>query len=77
MIVYSKDVYAGDKFFPAGKYDDIFDVDIGSGEIKKIPFNINDNPAEVALKFCERESKVIWILINWLFTPFLLNSRYQ
>lgn len=36
--------YEGDKYFPAGNYDYIFDVDDDSGAPKVIPFNDGDNP---------------------------------
>ena len=40
--------YHGDKFFPEGNYDYIFDVEDDSGVPKVIPFNDGDNPLEAA-----------------------------
>jgi phospholipase A-2-activating protein len=36
--------YPGDKYFNAGTYDYLFDVDDESGIPKVIPFNDGDNP---------------------------------
>jgi len=36
--------YPGDKYFEAGNYDYIFDVDDSSGAPKVIPFNDGGNP---------------------------------
>jgi phospholipase A-2-activating protein len=47
--------YEGDRFFPAGEYDYIFEIDDESGISKKIPFNNGDNPLESAEKFIARE----------------------
>lgn len=46
--------YPGDKFFEAGNYDYIFDVDDESGVPKVIPFNDGGNPLEAAEKYCKR-----------------------
>lgn len=40
--------YPGDKYFEAGNYDYIFDVDDESGVPKAIPFNDGANPMEAA-----------------------------
>lgn len=47
--------YQGDKYFEAGNYDYIFDVDDESGMPKCIPFNDGANPMEAAEKYCKRE----------------------
>lgn len=47
--------YEGDKYFEAGNYDYIFDVDDESGMPKYIPFNDGANPMEAAEKYCKRE----------------------
>lgn len=48
--------YHGDRFFPKGEYDYIFDVDLAEGAPKaKLPFNEGDNPLVVAEKFLTRE----------------------
>lgn len=51
----STSVYEGDRFWPAGEYDYIFEVDDESGISKKIPYNNGDNPLESAEKFIARE----------------------
>ena len=48
-------IYEGDKHFPAGEYDYIFDVDI-AGDYKKLPFNFDGNKLVAAEKFCRREN---------------------
>ena len=40
--------YNGDKYFEAGEYDHIFDVEDDSGIRKLIPFNDGGNPLEAA-----------------------------
>lgn len=47
--------YPGDKYFDAGEYDYIFDVDDESGVPKTIPFNDGANALEAAEKYCMRE----------------------
>lgn len=47
--------YEGDKWFPAGEYDYVFEVEDESGFPKKLPFNEDDNPLVVAEKYCIRE----------------------
>mgnify|MGYP002622575587 CR=1 FL=1 len=47
--------YEGDKYFPQGEYDYIFEVDDESKIPKRLPFNNGDNPLEVAEKFIARE----------------------
>lgn len=32
-------MYEGDFMFKAGEYDHIFDVDLGDGMMRKLPFN--------------------------------------
>lgn len=49
-----KKYYSGDRFFPAGNYDYIFDVDL-EGRPLKLPFNKGDNVLIAAEKFCNRE----------------------
>jgi phospholipase A-2-activating protein len=41
--------------FPAGEYDHIFDVDIGDGMNRKLPFNNGANIIEASDKFLARE----------------------
>ena len=48
-------VYEGDRLFQAGEYDHIFDVDLGDGMIRKLPFDNGANPLEAADKFVVRE----------------------
>mmetsp|Transcript_37553 Transcript_37553/g.57529 ORF Transcript_37553/g.57529 Transcript_37553/m.57529 type:complete len:94 (+) Transcript_37553:1061-1342(+) len=36
-------VYPGDQMFPAGEYDHIFDVELGDGIMRKLPFNNGGN----------------------------------
>lgn len=50
-----KKYYEGDKFFPKGEYDYIFNVEDDYGQNKLLPFNEGDNPMEVADKYCARE----------------------
>lgn len=48
--------YHGDRFFPKGEYDYVFDVDIAEGAPKsKLPYNEGENPLVVAEKFLTRE----------------------
>lgn len=48
--------FVGDRFFPAGEYDYVFDVDIADGAVKpQMPYNEGDNPMVVAEKFLARE----------------------
>ena len=49
-------VYEGDRMFPAGEYDNIFDVDLGDGIMRKLPFDNGSNPLIAADKFILRES---------------------
>lgn len=51
----AKKQYDGDKYFAAGEYDYIFDVEDESGVSKRIPFNDGDSHMEAAEKFCLRE----------------------
>lgn len=51
-----KSHYHGDKFFPKGEYDYVFDVDVGDDAPKaKLPYNEGDNSLVVAEKFLTRE----------------------
>ncbi|EGR28845.1 phospholipase a2 activating, putative [Ichthyophthirius multifiliis] len=52
---FQKKLYEGDSVFPKGNYDYIFQVEDDSGFQKKLPFNNNDNPLEIAEKYCVRE----------------------
>ena len=47
--------YGGDQMFPAGEYDHIFDVELGDGIMRKLPFNNGGKVMEAAEKFCVRE----------------------
>lgn len=47
--------YPGDRFFPAGEYEYVFDVDLGNGDVRKLPYNNWENPLEVAEKFLTKE----------------------
>jgi phospholipase A-2-activating protein len=47
--------YPGDQLFAAGEYDHVFDVEIGDGVMRKLPFNNGANCLEAADKFCSRE----------------------
>ena len=47
--------YEGDRMFPAGQYDHIFDVDLGDGVLRKLPFDNGQNALEAADKFILRE----------------------
>lgn len=47
--------YGGDNLFEAGEYDHIFDVELGDGIMRKLPFNNGANRDEAASKFCHRE----------------------
>eukprot|EP00933_Yihiella_yeosuensis_P068781 TRINITY_DN7476_c0_g1_i4.p1 TRINITY_DN7476_c0_g1~~TRINITY_DN7476_c0_g1_i4.p1 ORF type:complete len:539 (-),score=136.45 TRINITY_DN7476_c0_g1_i4:278-1654(-) len=50
-----KKFYDGDPVFPRGEYDFVFDVDMGGGEMRKLPYNKEQNPMLVAEAFCARE----------------------
>jgi phospholipase A-2-activating protein len=41
--------------FPAGNYDHVFDVDLGDGIMRKLPFDNGQNPLVSADKFILRE----------------------
>jgi len=43
--------YEGDRLFEAGEYDHVFDVEIGDGVMRKLPFNNGGNSDEAANKF--------------------------
>ena len=47
--------YEGDQYFEPGEYDHIFDVELGDGLMRKIPFNNGGNLLEASDKFCARE----------------------
>ena len=47
--------YPGDQLFPAGEYDHVFDVELGDGVMRKLPFNNGGNFLDSADKFCVRE----------------------
>ena len=47
--------YPGDALFKAGEYDHIFDVELGDGIMRKLPFNNGANSLEAADKFISRE----------------------
>lgn len=47
--------YAGDALFDAGEYDHVFDVELGDGVMRKLPFNNGANNLEASEKFCVRE----------------------
>ena len=48
-------IYEGDRLFVQGEYDHIFDVDLGDGIMRKLPFDNGSNPLESADKFILRE----------------------
>ena len=48
--------YEGDPLFPAAEYDHIFDVELGDGIMRKLPFNNGASFLESADKFCSREN---------------------
>lgn len=50
-----KKKYEGDRFFPAGEYDYIFNVQDDSGINKRLPFNEGENSLVAAEKFLARE----------------------
>jgi hypothetical protein len=50
-----KKFFTGDSHFSEGFYNHIFDVELGDGIIRKIPFNNNGNYFETAHKFLSRE----------------------
>jgi phospholipase A-2-activating protein len=49
-------VYEGDRLFEAGEYDHIFDIDLGDGLMRKLPYDNGGNAQEAADKFIVRES---------------------
>ncbi|CAC9699236.1 polyubiquitin binding protein, putative [Plasmodium sp. DRC-Itaito] len=51
----NKKFYIGDDLFEQGYYDELFSIDIGSDQIKILPYNKNDNIHLIAEKFCKRE----------------------
>ena len=51
----NKKKFAGDKYFPAGEYDYIFDVEDDNGLTKKLPYNDGESHMAFAEKFCLRE----------------------
>lgn len=51
----TKKYYPGDKYFPEGEYDYIFDVEL-QGSYTKIPINKDDNCLVAAEQFLTREN---------------------
>lgn len=47
--------YEGDRLFQAGEYDHVFDVDLGDGLMRKLPFDNGANPGLASDKFLVRE----------------------
>lgn len=47
--------YKGDVHFDAGEYDHVFDVELGDGILRPLPFNNGGNYLEASDKFCARE----------------------
>ena len=50
-----KSKFEGDRFFPKGDYEFIFDIQDESGGSRLLPFNKQDNPLVAAEKFLARE----------------------
>jgi hypothetical protein len=48
--------YPGDALFAKGDYDHVFDVEIGDGIMRKLPFNNGSSMLEASDKFCVREN---------------------
>jgi hypothetical protein len=40
--------YEGDRIFPPGEYDHVFDVELGDNVLRKLPFNNGDNANQSA-----------------------------
>lgn len=47
--------YEGDRMFPAGNYDHVFEVDLGDGVLRLLPYDNGSNPLVAADKFILRE----------------------
>ena len=47
--------YPGDQYFETGEYDHIFDVDLGDGVMRKLPYDDGGNSLIAAEKFILRE----------------------
>ena len=65
----SKKHYEGDKHFPAGEYDFIFDIQDDTGLPRLLPFNKSDNPLISAEKFLARENLSVGYkeqIMNWI-----------
>jgi len=56
---FPKKMYEGDRYFPKGEYDYIFDVEDDSGITRKLPFNDGDNIYTAAEKFLNKEQMSI------------------
>ena len=52
---FQKKHYDGDKIFPKGEYDYIFDVQSDDGLTKRLPYNEGDNVYQAAENFLNRE----------------------
>ena len=52
----AKKYYPGDEYFDAGEYDYIFDVELGDGLMRKLPYRNDQNPMIAAEKFIGREN---------------------
>ena len=50
-----KKYYEGDKFFPEGNYDFIFDIEDHNSIMRQLPFNLGDNTLVSSEKFLARE----------------------
>jgi phospholipase A-2-activating protein len=48
-------MYEGDRMFEAGEYDHIFDVDLGDGVLRKLPYDNGTNVLVASDKFVIRE----------------------
>lgn len=68
--------FAGDRVFPKGEYDYVFDVQDDSGSTNKLPFNDGDNVYTAAEKFLNREQMNI-IFKEQIVNFILQNTRSQ
>ena len=50
-----KKAYHGDRFFPEGNYDFVFDIEDQQGVARQLPFNLGGNTLVAAEKFLARE----------------------
>jgi phospholipase A-2-activating protein len=55
ILAQKRKYYPGDKYFPEGEYDYLFNVENDEGATSILPYNEDQGTWEVAEKYCCRE----------------------